>query len=76
MTSSNGQSSALLAICAGDSPATGEFPAQKPVTRSYDVYVDLRLNNGWLYNGEAGDLWRHRDNCDVTVMQQTLLYIR
>ena len=37
-------SSALLAICAGNSPVTGEFPAQRPVTRSFDVFFDLRLN--------------------------------
>ena len=36
--------SALLAICAGNSPVTGEFPAQSPVTRSFDVFFDLRLN--------------------------------
>ena len=36
--------SALLAICAGNSPATGEFPARRPVARSFDVYFDLRLN--------------------------------
>ena len=36
--------SALLAICAGNSPAPGEFPAQRPVTRSFDVLFDLRLN--------------------------------
>ena len=36
--------SALLAICARNSPATGEFPAQRPVTRSFDVFFDLRLN--------------------------------
>ena len=36
--------SALLAHCAGNSPVTGEFPAQKPVTRSFDVFVDLRSN--------------------------------
>ena len=35
---------ALLAICVGNSPVTGEFPAQRPVTRSFDVYFDLRLN--------------------------------
>ena len=29
--------SALLAICAGNSPVPDEFPAQKPVTRSFDV---------------------------------------
>ena len=36
--------SALLAICAGNSPVTGEFLAQRPVTRSFDVFFDLRLN--------------------------------
>ena len=36
--------SALLAICAGNSPVSGEFPAQKPVTRSFDIFVDLRLS--------------------------------
>ena len=36
--------SALLAICAGNSPATGEFPAQRPLTQSFDVFFDLRLN--------------------------------
>ena len=36
--------SALLALCGGNSPATDEFPAQRPVTRSYDVFFDLRLN--------------------------------
>ena len=36
--------SALPAICAGNSPVTGEFPAQRPVTRSFDVFFDLRLN--------------------------------
>ena len=36
--------SALLAICAGNSPVTGEFPTQSPVTRSFDVFFDLRPN--------------------------------
>ena len=36
--------SALLVICAGNSPVTGEFPVQRPVTRSIDVFFDLRLN--------------------------------
>ena len=39
--------SALLAICTGNSPIIGEFPAQRPVTRSFDVFFDLRLNK-WL----------------------------
>ena len=36
--------SALLAICAGNSPVPDEFPTQRPVTRSFDVYFDLRPN--------------------------------
>ena len=35
---------ALLALCAGNSPVTGEFPTQRPATRSFDVIFDLRLN--------------------------------
>ena len=60
--------SALLAICAGNSPVPGEFPAQRPVTRSFDVFFDLHPINGWVNNGEAGDLRRHRVHYDVTVM--------
>ena len=37
-------SSSSLAICAGNSPVPGEFPAQRPVTGSFDVFFDLRLN--------------------------------
>ena len=36
--------SALLAICVGNSPVPGDFPAQRPVTRGLDVFFDLRLN--------------------------------
>ena len=36
--------SVLLAICAGKSPVTGEFPAQRPVMRNFDVFFDLCLN--------------------------------
>ena len=36
--------SALLALCVGNSLITGEFPSQRPVARSFDVFFDLRLN--------------------------------
>ena len=36
--------SALLTMCAGNSPVPDEFPAQRQVTRSFDVFFDLRLN--------------------------------
>ena len=31
-------------LCAGNSPVSGEFPAQRPVTRSFEVFFDLRPN--------------------------------
>ena len=62
--------SAFLALCAGNSPAPGEFLA-RPVTRNFDVFFDLRPNkriNCWINNREAGDLRRHRAYYDVIVM--------
>ena len=60
---------ALLAICAGNSPAPGDFPSQRPVTRSCDVFFsDLRKINGWVKNREAGDLKRYRAHYDVIIM--------
>ena len=38
---------ALLVLCAGNSPVTVEFPSQRPVMRSFDVFFDLHLNK-WL----------------------------
>ena len=35
--------SALMALCVGNSPIPGEFPAQRPVTQSFDVFFDLGL---------------------------------
>ena len=60
--------STLLAICAGNSPVPGKFPTQRPVTRSFDVYIDLRPNKrlskhswGWWYETPSRPLWRHRN---------------
>ena len=36
--------SALLAFCARNSPVTGDFPAQRPVTQIFNVFFDVRLN--------------------------------
>ena len=68
--------SASLAICAGNSPVPGEFPAQRPVTRSFDVFFDLRLNKrlskqpwGWWFETPAWSLWRHRnDNAELCMI--------
>ena len=56
----------LLALCAGNSLVTGEFPPQRPVTWSFDVFFDLHLNKqlskqlwGWWFEMQACSLWRH-----------------
>ena len=56
--------SALLAICAGNSPVTGEFHTQRPMTRSFGVFFDLRLNKrltkhswGWWFETPSCPLW-------------------
>ena len=67
--------SALLDICAGNSPVAGEFPAQSPVTRSFDALFDLRLKNGWANNRQAGDLRRYRGHYGVTVMKPLIQVI-
>ena len=61
--------SALLPFCAENSQATGEFPAQRPATRSFDVYFDLRQNKRlskqwwvWWFETPLRPLWRH---CNV-----------
>ena len=63
--------SALLTLCAGNSPVTGEFPAQRPVTRSFDVFFDLRMIKrlskhswGWWFEAPSRSLWRH---CNVVI---------
>ena len=61
--------SAFLALGAGNSPVPGEFPAQRPVTRSYGVFFDRRPNKrlskhwwGWWFETPSSPLWRH---CNV-----------
>ena len=64
----------LLALCAGNSPVTGEFPAQRAVTRSFDVFFDLRLNKrlskqswGWWFETPSRSLWRHHNGIAILV---------
>ena len=58
--------SALLALCVGNSQVTGEFPSQRPVTRSFAVFFHLCLNKrlskqslGWRFETSSCSLWRH-----------------
>ena len=74
MTWSNGNISELLAICAVNSPVTGEFPSQRPVTWSFDVFFDLRLNKRLSKQSIRGDATHHLAHYDVTVMIQIVKY--
>ena len=58
--------SELLALCVGNSPVNGEFSSQRPVTRSFDVSLDMRLNkrwseqsSGWSFETPSRSSWRH-----------------
>ena len=70
MTSSDETFPASLVICAGNSPVTGEFPAQRLVTRNFDVFFNLRLNKrlskqwrGWWFETPSRSLLRHCNIC-------------
>ena len=57
----------------GKSPVTGDFLSQRPVTRSFDVFLDLHMQQ-WLSNESTrrGDLTCQSAYYDVTVMQDGL----
>ena len=62
--------SALLAIVAGNSLVTDEFPAQRSVTQGFDVFVDVHLNTrlskqwwGWWFETPSRPLW-----CQCNIM--------
>ena len=66
MTSSNGNVFRVTGHLCGNSPLPGEYPAQRPVTQSYDVFFDLRPNKrlskqwrGWWFETPSSPLWRH-----------------
>ena len=70
MTASNGNIFRVTGPCAGNSLVTGEFPSQTPLTWSFDVLFDLRLNKrlskqlwGRWFKTPSRPIWRH---CNVT----------
>ena len=65
MTSSNGNIFRVTGPLCGEFTSPGEFPTQRPVTRSFDVFFDLRLNKrlskqpwGWWFETLSWSLWR------------------
>ena len=64
--------SALLAICVGNSPVAGEFPPPQGQWRGALTFsLICAWKNGWVNDGEVGDLRRHRAHSDVMVMNWT-----
>ena len=64
MTSSNGNIFRVTGHLCGKFTGPGEFPAQRPVTRSFGVFFDLRLSKqswGWWFETLSCPLWRHRN---------------
>ena len=68
MTSLNGNIFRVTDPLCGEFTGPGEIPTQRPVTRSFDVFFDLRLNNplckqpwGWWFETLSRSLWRHRN---------------
>ena len=69
MTSSNGNIFRVTGPLCGEFTGPGEFPTQRPVTQSFDVFFDLRLNKrlskqpwGWWFETPSWSLWRHRND--------------
>ena len=70
--------SASLALCVRNSPVTGEFPSQRPVTRGFDVFFDLRLDKRlskqsrrWWFKTQSRSLWRHCNVLHVDTQHST-----
>ena len=72
--------SALLILYEGNPSVTSGFPSQRPVTRSFDVFYDLRLNKRlskppkrrW-FETPLRSLWRYCNGLNVPIIIQTNL---
>ena len=67
-TSSNGNIFRVTGPLCGEFTGPGEFPTQRPVTRSFDVFFDMRPNKrlskqswGWWFETPSLSLLRHRN---------------
>ena len=80
MTSSNGNIFHVTGHLCREFTGPGEFPAQRPVTRSFDIFFDLHLNKrlskqslGWWFETQLLPLWRHStgiswESCNTFVL--------
>ena len=76
MTSSNGTIFRITGPLCGEFTGSGEFPAQRPVMRSFDVFFDLCLNKrlgkqpwGWWFETPPWSLWRQ---CNGSIINEVL----
>ena len=80
MTSSNGNIFRVTGPLCGEFTGPGEFPAQRAVMRSFDVFFDLCLNKrlskqpwGWWFETPSWSLWCH---CNVQkLIPQDVMFI-
>ena len=80
MTSSNGNIFRVTGHLCGEFTGPGEFPTQRPVTRSFGVFFDLRLNKrlskqswGWWFETLSCPLWRQCNGSVRTPLAPTWL---
>ena len=73
MTSANGDIFRVTDPLWENSPVTGEFPTQRPVTQSLMFSLIRAWINGWVNNREPGDLRCHRAHYDVIVKNRGML---
>ena len=80
MTSSNGNIFRVTRPLCGEFTGPGEFPTQRPVTQSFDVFFDLRLNKrsskqpwGWWFETSSWSLWRQCNRIRNYHLQRSLL---
>ena len=73
MTSSNRNIFRVTGLLCGEFTGPGDFPTQRPVTRGFDVFFDLRLNKrmskqswGWWLETLSCSLWRQSNVISVS----------
>ena len=73
MKSSNGNIFRVTGHLCGEFTGPWWIPTQRPVTRNFDAFFDLRLNKrlskqswGWWFETLSRPLWHHRNDVGVT----------
>ena len=81
MTSSNGNIFRATGPFCGNLPVTGQFPSQRPVTRSFEMFFDMRLNKRlseqsrrWWFETPSSSLWRHCNEHNITTLETENLH--